>query len=80
MSRMKCPDCGKTHSDQAEACPKCGRQVKQKSLFTKELGVDGTVCGLMIVAGMCLAAYGWPSGLLLIVVGVVLLLIVLIKR
>lgn len=33
MALIKCPDCGKEFSDQAEACPNCGRpnELRQKS-------------------------------------------------
>jgi hypothetical protein len=31
MPLLECPDCGKMVSDQAEACPTCGRPVAPKS-------------------------------------------------
>lgn len=28
---IKCPECGKDLSDQAQSCPNCGRQLKSQS-------------------------------------------------
>lgn len=32
MALITCPDCGKQLSDQAPACPNCGRPMKKKPI------------------------------------------------
>ena len=36
MALIKCPECGNKISDQAESCPKCGYEMKQKKVEEKD--------------------------------------------
>lgn len=57
MALVKCPDCGKEHSDSAPACPNCGRpgkpaapvQVVEKK---KSIGCAGAGCLTLVVIFM----------------------------
>ena len=43
MALIKCPECGKQISDQAEACPKCGCPIEPKTYCPeckKEISTD----------------------------------------
>lgn len=78
MALIQCPDCDKNFSDQAQACPNCGRPFKrQQSLLTKELGFDGFIFGVMIIAGIFVAPT--PYNFLLIIAGLVFLVAKLVK-
>ncbi len=78
MPLIQCPDCGKGFSDQAQACPNCGRPFKrQQSLLTKELGFDGFIFGVMIIAGIFVAPP--PYNFLLIIGGLILLVVKIAK-
>ncbi len=62
MALVKCPDCGKEHSDSAAACPNCGRPVKavasvQPTAPKKNIGCGGG-CLVLIVIGGILYAIG----------------------
>ena len=51
MALIKCPDCGKEFSDQAAACPNCGRpnrlvgppRARTEGLFLRTLKVGGAI-------------------------------------
>ncbi len=86
MPLVTCRDCGSQVSDQALACPKCGRPMTQarpgppKTTLTKPAG-----CFLQLVAlflmlsglGLCIegGSGGWFFGVLLIVGGVWLFIV-----
>ena len=36
MALINCPECGNKISDQAEACPKCGYELKEKKTVTSD--------------------------------------------
>ena len=38
MALIKCKECGKEMSDQAESCPNCGYKLKNKTIKTKKTG------------------------------------------
>ncbi len=47
MALIKCPECGKQISDQAEACPKCGCPIEPKTYCPeckKEISTDDKAC------------------------------------
>ena len=51
MPLIKCPDCGKEHSDQAAACPECGRPHKpavEAKNKTREKKKKGCLPGCLI--------------------------------
>lgn len=75
MALIACPDCQTEVSDQAPACPKCGRPLAaEKSVVTKDLGFGGFIYALLVLAGIVITANGAPAGLLLVAAGGVLLL------
>jgi hypothetical protein len=76
MALVKCPDCGTECSDQANACPKCGRPLGgQKSLLTKSIGCGGFIYAMMLIIGLLLGIQGNPAGWLLVLIGAVLLFV-----
>ena len=53
---IKCPDCGKEISDQAQSCIHCGRPIKQqKSRLTT---VQGVALIAMLLVGLAASAIG----------------------
>jgi hypothetical protein len=76
MALITCPDCKSECSDQAPACPKCGRPLGgEKSVLTKDLGFGGFVYALLIIGGLALIINGSPFGLILVGAGAVLLFV-----
>lgn len=81
MALINCPECRREFSSEARACPQCGRPGHGQSIFTKELGADGVACGVMIVAGLVIVLFmGMPVGILLAGAGMILLIIVMVKK
>lgn len=77
---MTCPDCSSACSDRAAACPHCGCPLRQRSLWTREMGVAGAVYALLIVSGIVMmplmpAGYLRGMGLMLALMGAVLLVV-----
>lgn len=54
MALIKCPDCGSEVSDQADACPKCGRAVKSKQAVTL-----GTIATAVVILYFTARLLGW---------------------
>ena len=76
MALITCPDCNSECSDQAPACPKCGRPLAgQKSVMTKNLGFGGFVYALIIIGGLVLIVNGSPGGWILVGIGAILLFV-----
>ena len=65
MALIDCPECKRSISDQAPSCPQCGYPIKgganPRLLSEKNIG---QVAG---VAGVWLAAPGWPVPLVAVV-------------
>lgn len=76
MGFMKCPNCSKDISDQAETCPSCGHPIKETALERKfhELRMriltgSAILCGFAIPVGLILKEPTvWILGILGIVV------------
>lgn len=50
MSMMKCPECGKDISSQAENCPNCGFPTNPHKGATKiAIGVIAAICGIIAI-------------------------------
>lgn len=66
MALLACPDCGHNCSDQAPACPNCGRGLRlpEKSYLTKNIGCDALLYVLLIFLGLYLGFYNWLGYLL----------------
>lgn len=54
MALTTCPDCGSEVSDQADACPKCGRALKSKQAVTL-----GTIATALVILYFAARFLGW---------------------
>lgn len=61
MALLKCPDCGKEFSDQAAACPNCGRPNAPREA-PKKAGCATWGCLTIIVLGVIASVVGGPDG------------------
>lgn len=52
MAMLRCPDCGNAVSDNARACPNCGRSLKPKSDQEEEK----RACQFLGIVGLILLA------------------------
>ena len=55
MALIKCPECGKSISDQAISCPECGHPINQKPLkkiiSKKTLWIGCAIAFVCIIVG-----------------------------
>lgn len=79
MALITCPDCSKEFSDQAKACPNCGRPSKAAQIqSTNQLN---QLSWVLAGVGVVLYFVGMPElGGLLFTVGLVISIWYLIKR
>lgn len=51
MSLIKCPDCSKDVSSEAEKCPHCGRSIKKNQSATGVLAaiIIGLILGVLLL-------------------------------
>jgi len=64
MSLIECPDCKKQVSDQAPACPHCGRPIAQAKAAPQNIRVKksgGEFCKALQLIGAIMLCYGVVS-------------------
>lgn len=52
MALIKCPECKKSISNQAQSCPKCGRPLSDADRNPKEKTSFGTILVVIVIIGM----------------------------
>lgn len=75
MALISCPDCQKQISDRARVCPQCGRPGYHLSFLSQDMGAEGVVLKLLILAGVIIWMLWNPAGLYLVPLGLIALLI-----